>query len=160
MNYIKTDKNNFGELKRKLNEDQKIVQYVYASIHPEFYSLVQKRGVYMGNNFHLKLKEWKYKTNIHKNQLIDTFQSFKIHNHPNVQYRKNLSRIRTLRKKKNCRRTKTESDLREKTKKENINVKMRQNTKNLNELRKWKKMKGTEKKCGLGSKNLIITLKK
>ena len=57
IKYIKDDKNNFGELKRKLREDQKIFQYVHASVYPEVYSLVQKRGADMRNNFHLKFKE-------------------------------------------------------------------------------------------------------
>ena len=38
-------------------------------------------------------------------------------------------------------------------KKENVDVKLWQKTKNLNELRRWKKLKGTKKKCSLGSKN-------
>ena len=59
MNYIETDENNFGKLKRKLIENQKIFQYVYASAYPEINSFVEKRGVDMRNNLHLKFKEWK-----------------------------------------------------------------------------------------------------
>ena len=59
MSYIEADENNFGKLKRKLIKNQKIFQYVYASFYPEVYSFVEKRGVDMRNNFHLKFKEWK-----------------------------------------------------------------------------------------------------
>ena len=59
MNYIKADENNFGKLKRNLIKNQKILQYVYATVYPEIYSFVEKRGVDMRNNFHLKFKEWK-----------------------------------------------------------------------------------------------------
>ena len=51
MNYIEADENNFVKLKRKLTENQKIFQYVYASLYPEVH-----RGVDMRNNFHLKFK--------------------------------------------------------------------------------------------------------
>ena len=59
MNYIEADEKNFGKLKRKLIENQNIFQYVYASVYPKVYSFVEKRGVNMRNNFHLKFKEWK-----------------------------------------------------------------------------------------------------
>ena len=71
MNYIKGNENNFGKLRRKLIENQKIFQYVYASIYPEVYSFVEKRGVHMRNNFHLKFKEWKNRKKI----LIDGYFS-------------------------------------------------------------------------------------
>ena len=48
---------------------------------------------------------------------MDNFQSLKIHHHTKVGYRKNLSRMRTLRKKKNCGRTKAKGNGREKKKK-------------------------------------------
>ena len=79
MNYIEADENNFNKLKRNLIENQKIFQYVYVSVYPEVYSFVDKRVADMRNNFHLKLK-----VNL------------------NLRYRKNLSRMRTLRKEKNC----------------------------------------------------------
>ena len=79
MSYIKSDENNFDKLKRNLIENQKIFQYFYVSVYPEVYSFVKKRGVDMRNNFHLKLK-----VNL------------------NLLYRKNFSRMRTLRKKKIC----------------------------------------------------------
>ena len=59
MNYIEVDENNFAKLKRKLIENQNIFQYAYASVFPKVYSFVEKRGVNMRNNFHLKFKEWK-----------------------------------------------------------------------------------------------------
>ena len=59
VNYVKADENNFSKLKIKLIENQKIFQYVYASVYPEIYSFIEKRGVDMRNNFHLKFKEWK-----------------------------------------------------------------------------------------------------
>ena len=84
---------------------------------------------------------------------MDNFQSLKIHHHPKVGYRKNLSRMRTLRKKKNCGRTKAKGNGRErKKKKENVDMKLRQkHPKNLNELRSQKWTKRTEKKCRLCS---------
>ena len=72
MNYIEVDENNFNKLKRNLIKNQKIFQYIYVSVYPEVYSFVDKRGVDMRNNFHLKLK-----VNL------------------NLRYRKNLSRMRT-----------------------------------------------------------------
>ena len=59
MNYIEADENNFCKLKKKLIENQKIFQYVYASAYPGICSFVEKRGVEMRNNLHLKFKEWK-----------------------------------------------------------------------------------------------------
>ena len=59
MNYLEAGEKNFSRLKRKLIENQKIFQYVYLSVYPEVYSFVEKRGVDMKNNFHLKFKEWK-----------------------------------------------------------------------------------------------------
>ena len=59
MNYIEADDKNFDKLKRKLTEKKKIFQFVYSSVYPEVYSFVEKRGVDMRNNFHLKFKEWK-----------------------------------------------------------------------------------------------------
>ena len=35
MNYIEADENNFSKLKRKLTENQKIFQYVYANFYLE-----------------------------------------------------------------------------------------------------------------------------
>ena len=35
MNYIETDENDFSKLKRKLIENQKIFQYVYANVYLE-----------------------------------------------------------------------------------------------------------------------------
>ena len=106
INYIEADENIFGKLKRKLIENQKIFQYVYASVYLEVYSFVEKRGVDMRNNFHLKFKEWKDRKNILKNGLLDTFPSHKIRYHPRVQFRKKLLQKRTLRKRKTLLRNK------------------------------------------------------
>ena len=59
MNYIEADDKNFDKLKRKLIENKKIFQFVYSSVYPEVYSVVEKRGVGMRNNFHLNFREWK-----------------------------------------------------------------------------------------------------
>ena len=59
MSYIEADNKNFDKLKRKLIKNKKIFQLVYSSVYPEVYSFVEKRGVDMRNNFHLKFKEWK-----------------------------------------------------------------------------------------------------
>ena len=67
MNYIKVNENNFNNLKRKLIENQNIFQYLYASIYPEVYSFVEKRGADMRNNFHFKSKDWKDRKKYHQN---------------------------------------------------------------------------------------------
>ena len=107
MNYMEADKSNFGKLKRKLIENQKIFQYVYASVYREVYSFVEKRGADMRNNLHLNLKSGKIEKNIHKNQFMDTFQSLRTGHHPRVRFRKKLSRMRTLRKRKKLLRNKS-----------------------------------------------------
>ena len=107
MNYMEADKSNFGKLKRKLIENQKIFQYVYASVYHEVYSFVEKRGADMRNNLHLNLKGGKIEKNIHKNQFMDTFQSLRIGHHPRVRFRKKFSRMRTLRKRKKLLRNKS-----------------------------------------------------
>ena len=133
MNYMEADKSNFGKLKRKLIENQKIFQYVYASVYPEVYNFVEKRDADMRNNFHLNLKSGKIEKNIHKNQFMDTFQSLKIGHHPRVWFRKKFSRMRTLRKRKKLLRNKSKKKWTIKTKKESVDVKLLQNTKNLSE---------------------------
>ena len=75
MNYIKANENNFRKLKRKLIENQKIFQYVYTSVYPEVYSFVQKRGIDMRNNFHLKFKESKDRKNQYSQKSIDGYFS-------------------------------------------------------------------------------------
>ena len=57
INYIEADNKNFAKLKRKLIENKKIFQFVYSSVYPEVYGFIEKRGVDMRNNFHLKFKE-------------------------------------------------------------------------------------------------------
>ena len=74
MNYIQANENNFNKLRRKLIENQKIFQYVYASVLTR--ETISK-GVDMRNNFYLKFEEWRIEKNIHKNELMDTFQSLK-----------------------------------------------------------------------------------
>ena len=73
MNYIEADDKNFDKLKRKLIENKKIFQFVYSSVYPEVYSFVEKRGVDMRNNFHLKFKEWKDRKKYSQNSIKGYF---------------------------------------------------------------------------------------
>ena len=57
LNYIEADDKNFDKLERKLIENKKIFKFVYSSVYPEVYSFVEKKGMDMRNNFHLKFKE-------------------------------------------------------------------------------------------------------
>ena len=74
INYIEADENNFNKLTRKLIKNQKIFQYVYISVYPEVYSFIEKIGVDMRNNFHLKFKEWKDRK-IYSQKLIEGYFS-------------------------------------------------------------------------------------
>lgn len=38
-----------------------VFQFVYSNVYPEIYSFVEKWGIDLRNNFHLKLKKWKDK---------------------------------------------------------------------------------------------------
>ena len=38
-----------------------VFQFVYSNVYPEIYSFVEKRGIDLRNNFHLKLKKGKDK---------------------------------------------------------------------------------------------------
>ena len=71
MNYIEADENNFGKLRRKLIENQKIFKYLHASIYTEVYSFLEKGSVDMISTWNLK--SGKIEKNIHKNRLTDTF---------------------------------------------------------------------------------------
>ena len=118
MNYIEADDKNFGKLKGKLIENKKIFQFVYWSVYLEVYSFVDKRGVDMRNNFHLKFKEWKDRKNILKNQLREIFPRHKIHHLFQVLYRKSLLAIRTLRKKKKIAEEQKQKEMDEEKRKE------------------------------------------
>ena len=118
MSYVEPDENIFGKLKRKLIENQKMFQHVYARIYPEVDSFVEKRGVYMRNNFHLKFKEWKDRKT-YSQKSIDGYFS-KPQNSPppeGVAQKKLVTDVDFEEDNKNCGRTKTKRDGREKTQK-------------------------------------------
>ena len=66
--YFEENEKNFHKLKQKLTENKKNFQFVYASTYPEIYTFVEKRGINLRNNFHLKCKEWQDKKNFIKKQ--------------------------------------------------------------------------------------------
>ena len=72
--YLEDDEGNFDKIKKKLIENKKIFQFVYSSTYPEVYSFIEKQGIDLRNQFHLKFKDRKDKKNICKNQLKATFQ--------------------------------------------------------------------------------------
>ena len=134
MNYIEADDKNFDKLKRKLIENKKIFQFVYSSVYPEVYSFVEKRGVDMRNNFHLKFKEWKDRKKCSQKSIAGYFS--KAQNSPPLAdaiQKKLVSGEDFEEGKKNCGRTKTKRNGRKKQKKRNVDVKLRQKTRNLNE---------------------------
>ena len=51
---------------KNLIENEKIFQFVYSKTYPEFHSFVERRGIDLRNEFHLKFKEWKDKKNQQK----------------------------------------------------------------------------------------------
>ena len=66
--YIEENKENFHKIKQKLIDNKKIFQFAYATTYPEIYTFVEKRGIDLRNNFHLKFKEWKDKKNSSKTE--------------------------------------------------------------------------------------------
>ena len=118
MNYIEADDKNFGKLKRKLIENKKIFQFVYWSVYLEVYSFVDKRGVDMRNNFHLKFKEWKDRKKYSQKSIEGNFSKAQIHHLLQVLYRKSLLAIRTLRKKKKIAEEQKQKEMEEEKRKE------------------------------------------
>ena len=53
---------------KNLIENEKIFQFVYSKTYPEFHSFVERRGIDLRNEFHLKFKEWKDKKNQQKSE--------------------------------------------------------------------------------------------
>ena len=111
MSYIEADNKNFDKLKRKLIKNKKIFQLVYSSVYPEVYSFVEKRGVDMRNNFHLKFKEWKDRKKYSQKSIEGNFS--KAQNSPPLSgaiQKKLVSDKDFEEEKKNCRRTKTKGN--------------------------------------------------
>ena len=153
MSYIEADNKNFDKLKRKLIKNKKIFQLVYSSVYPEVYSFVEKRGVDMRNNFHLKFKEWKDRKKYSQKSILGYSPS------PASAIQKKLVSDEDFEKeKKNCRRTKTKGNGRKKQKKQQQKKKCRREiaTKNkeLKQIKKkQKRTKSTRKKRGQGLSN-------
>ena len=59
--HIKKDGRNFQKMKRVLISNKKIFQYVYAKRYPDIYSLIEKRGIDLQDEFLLTFKAWKNK---------------------------------------------------------------------------------------------------
>ena len=57
--YLEEDEENFEKIKKKLIKNKNTFQFVYSSVYPEFYSFVEKQGIELKSEFHLKFKEWK-----------------------------------------------------------------------------------------------------
>lgn len=58
-NYMEEDKQKFNKIKQTLVNNMKRFQFVYSRVYPEVYCFVEKRGIELRNNFHLKFKDWK-----------------------------------------------------------------------------------------------------
>ena len=57
--YMEQDKQKFNKIKQTLVNNMKRFQFVYSRVYPEVYCFVEKRGIELRNNFHLKFKDWK-----------------------------------------------------------------------------------------------------
>ena len=125
MNYIEADDKNFDKLKRKLIENKKIFQFVYSSVYPEVYSFVEKRGVDMRNNFHLKFKEWKDRKKYSQNSIKGYFSKAQNSVPPADAIQKKVVSNEDFEEEKKI----VEE---QKQKKRNLDVKLRQKTRNLN----------------------------
>ena len=88
--YIEENEENFDKLKKKLIKNKKIFQLVYSSAYPEVYSFVEKRGIGVRNNFHLKFKDWKDKKKHLQKSIGAISPRVKARlNHPQVRYKRN-----------------------------------------------------------------------
>ena len=52
---------NFDKMKKKLQENKKIFQFVYSTVYPEVSTFIEKRNIELNNEFHVKFKDWKDK---------------------------------------------------------------------------------------------------
>ena len=116
MNYIEADDKNFDKLKRKLIENKKIFQFVYSSVYPEVYSVVEKRGVDMRNNFHLNFREWKDRKKYSQKSVKGYFSKAQNSPPPTGAIQKKLVSDEDFEEEKNCRGTKTKRNERKKQK--------------------------------------------
>ena len=61
LNYLNKDSKNIALLRRCLQKHMKVIQFVYSRFFPEIYSLIDKRGINLKNEFLLTFKTWKDK---------------------------------------------------------------------------------------------------
>ena len=134
MNLIKIDDKKFGKLKRKLIESKKIFQFVYSSVYPEVYSFVEKGGLDMRYNIHLKFKEWKDRKiySLKSNQRY----FYKVQNSlpPSGAIEKKLVSNEDFEEEKKIVEEHKQNEIeKKKTKKRSVDLKLRQKTRNLSE---------------------------
>ena len=134
-NYIEEDEQNFNKIKKWLVDNIKIFQFVYSNVYPEVYRLVEKRGIELRNNFHLKFKDWKDRKKYWQKSIEGYFSKSEGSPPPPAgMTQKKLVTDEDFTAEKNWPRSKN----RERWKRENKKVekkgeKLRQKTKNLNE---------------------------
>ena len=132
MSYIEADNKNFDKLKRKLIKNKKIFQFVYSSVYPEVYSFVEKRGVDMRNNFHLKFKEWKDRKKYSQKSTEGYFSKAQNSPPPAGALQEKLVSNKDFEEEKKLRKNKNKREWKKKKKKRSVDVKLRQKTRNLN----------------------------
>ena len=58
-NTSKKTRRTLKKLRENSSKTKNTFQFVYSSVYPEFYSFVEKQGIELKSEFHLKFKEWK-----------------------------------------------------------------------------------------------------
>ena len=61
LDYLNKDASNIVRLRKCLQNHRKTIQFVYSRCFPEIYSLIDKRGINLKNEFLLTFKLWKDK---------------------------------------------------------------------------------------------------
>lgn len=63
---IENDENNIHSVRKKFIGSNKIFQFAYCKTYPEAYSFVERWGIDLRIEFHLKFREWNGKNNQRK----------------------------------------------------------------------------------------------
>ena len=59
MDYLEQEDGNIARLRRCLQQNKNIVQFIYSCCYPEIYSLIDKCGIEIKSEFLLAFKSWK-----------------------------------------------------------------------------------------------------
>ena len=70
LDYLNKDLQNIVRLRRCLQKNMKIVQFVHSRCFPEIYSLIYKRGIDLKSEFLLAFKAWKDKKSQQQLKLV------------------------------------------------------------------------------------------